>query len=41
VKDNYITELQRLNAIKDYNDWIKNEGLEMQMYLLSVNGSNA
>jgi ubiquinone/menaquinone biosynthesis C-methylase UbiE len=40
VKDNYITELQRLNAIKDYNEWMKNDGQQMQMYLLSVTGWN-
>jgi ubiquinone/menaquinone biosynthesis C-methylase UbiE len=39
VKDNYITELQRLNAIKEYNDWIINDGQAMQMYLLSATGT--
>jgi len=36
VKDNYITDLQRLAAIKDYDDWICNHGQSMQMYLLSA-----
>jgi len=26
VKDSYITELQRLNAIRDYNEWISKDG---------------
>ncbi|MBS1599882.1 MAG: class I SAM-dependent methyltransferase [Bacteroidetes bacterium] len=38
VKDNYITDLQRTNAITAYNDWIRQEGQSMQMYLLSVTG---
>jgi len=38
VKDNYITELQRLAAINDYNEWIIANGKSMQMYLLSVTG---
>ncbi len=38
VGDNYITDLQRTNAIKDYNAWIAHEGQSMQMYLLSVTG---
>jgi len=40
VKDNYITELQRITAIKDYNNWISTEGQSMQMYLLSATGKN-
>jgi len=40
VKDSYITELQRLNAIRDYNEWISKDGEYMQMYLLSATGWN-
>lgn len=39
VKDNYITDLQRLTAIEEYNHWIATIGNKMQMYLLAVTGS--
>jgi ubiquinone/menaquinone biosynthesis C-methylase UbiE len=40
VKDNYITEEERLAAITAYDSWIKNEGQSMQMYLLAIEGSD-
>lgn len=36
VKDNYITEADRLAAIVAYDAWIANEGQLMQLYLLAV-----
>lgn len=39
VKDNYITEEERLAAITAYDAWITNEGESMQMYLLAIEGS--
>lgn len=36
VKDNYITEEERLAAITTYDAWIANEGQLMQLYLLAV-----
>lgn len=36
VKDNYITEEERLAAIATYDAWIANEGQLMQLYLLAV-----
>lgn len=36
VKDNYITEAERLAAIEAYDEWIANEGQLMQLYLLAV-----
>ena len=38
VKDNYITEDERLSAIRAYDAWIENEGQSMQMYLLAIEG---
>ncbi len=39
VKDNYISDAQRLAAIKDYDEWIAGDGEMMQMYLLAVTAS--
>lgn len=36
VKDNYITEAERVAAIEEYNDWTKEKGQMMKMYLLAV-----
>ncbi len=36
VKDNYITEDERLAAITAYDAWIAGEGQSMQLYLLGV-----
>jgi len=38
VRDGYITEVDRLLAITDYNDWVMNTGQSMQLYLLAVEG---
>jgi ubiquinone/menaquinone biosynthesis C-methylase UbiE len=40
VKDNYITEEERLSAINAYDAWITNEGQSMQMYLLAIEGGS-
>lgn len=36
VKDNYITEAERLAAIATYDAWVADEGQLMQLYLLAV-----
>lgn len=38
VNDGYITETQRLEAVIDYQDWVKNEAESQTMYLLAVEG---
>ncbi len=38
VKAQYLTEEERLAAIKDYDDWIASTGESMQLYLLAVSG---
>lgn len=38
VKAQYLTEEERLAAIKDYDDWIANTGQSLQLYLLAVSG---
>jgi ubiquinone/menaquinone biosynthesis C-methylase UbiE len=40
VKDNYITENERLTAIEEYDEWVKEEGQLMKMYLLAVEAKN-
>ncbi|MVT10230.1 class I SAM-dependent methyltransferase [Chitinophaga tropicalis] len=36
VKDNYVTEAERLAAIASYEEWMTGEGQSMEMYLLAV-----
>lgn len=36
VKDGYIKEEERLSAIAAYDKWIKEEGQQMQLYLLAI-----
>jgi ubiquinone/menaquinone biosynthesis C-methylase UbiE len=36
--DGYITETERLQAISDYEDWMKNDARYMKLYLLAVTG---
>ena len=36
VDEKYITEMERLAAIKDYNDWIKNDAVSMTLKLREV-----
>lgn len=38
VTDGYVTEEQRLDAIRDYTIWVEEEGERMEMYLLAVEG---
>ncbi len=38
VEEGYLTESDRLQAISDYNDWIKNEAIYMTMKLNNVIG---
>jgi ubiquinone/menaquinone biosynthesis C-methylase UbiE len=39
VVDGYVTDRQRLEAIKDYTDWLENEGQSMTLYLRAVSGT--
>ncbi|GAB3995899.1 hypothetical protein GCM10028807_37260 [Spirosoma daeguense] len=41
VKDGYVTESQRIQAIADYDQWIANSGESMTVYLLAVEGQQA
>jgi ubiquinone/menaquinone biosynthesis C-methylase UbiE len=38
VRDGYITEADRLQAITDYDNWVQHTGQSMQLYLLAVEG---
>lgn len=38
VADGYVTEAQRLAAMRDYTAWLETEGDRMEMYLLAVEG---
>jgi SAM-dependent methyltransferase len=38
VADGYVTEAQRLAAVRDYTAWMATEGDSMEMYLLAVEG---
>jgi hypothetical protein len=38
VADGYVTEEQRLAAVRDYTAWMATEGDSMEMYLLAVEG---
>ncbi len=38
VADGYITESQRMAALRDYSAWMETEGDRMEMYLLAVEG---
>jgi ubiquinone/menaquinone biosynthesis C-methylase UbiE len=41
VRDGYITEQQRTDAIHEYNAWIKEEARMMKMYLTATEGQKA
>ncbi len=41
VKDQYISELERLEAIEAYDKWVNLSGKYMKMYLLAVEGTKA
>jgi hypothetical protein len=38
VADGYLTEAQRLAAVRDYTAWLETEGDSLEMYLLAVEG---
>jgi ubiquinone/menaquinone biosynthesis C-methylase UbiE len=40
VRDGYVTESERLSALKDYSNWLEEEGQSMAMYLRAVTGYN-
>ena len=40
VKDGYVTEEERLTAIRDYAIWLEEEGQSMNLYLCAVSGYN-
>ena len=39
VQDGYISEELRLQAIQEYDAWIRNEAQSMTLYLLAVEGT--
>jgi ubiquinone/menaquinone biosynthesis C-methylase UbiE len=40
VRDGYVTEQERLSAIRDYSAWMEEEGQSMNLYLRAVRGYN-
>lgn len=40
VSDGYVTDQDRLAAIRDYSSWLEGEGQYMSLYLRSISGYN-
>ena len=41
VKDGFVTEQERMDAVNEYDRWLCNEAISMKMYLLAATGYNS